>query len=108
MSETYDVESVGNNAHGHELLSGVTAVHHERVGETLNDGALGLAETLGGIATGSVGEIDGLTDLNVVAEDGKKKYQQLSSGVCCAPNAQYANCFLPGHLPCFVGPNLIS
>lgn len=62
---------MGDDTHGHELLSGVTAVHHERVGQTLDDGALSLAETLGGIATGSVGEVDRLTDLNVVA--GRKK-----------------------------------
>ena len=65
--ETYDLESVGNNADGQELLAVVAAVHHERVGETLDDGALGLAETLGGIAASSVRKVDGRTNLNVVA-----------------------------------------
>lgn len=65
--ETYDLESVGNNAGGHELLSVVAAVHHERVGQTLDDGALGLAEALGGIAASSVGDVDRGADLDVVA-----------------------------------------
>jgi hypothetical protein len=58
---------VGDNADSHELLSVVTAVHHEGVGETLNDGALCLAETLLGEAAGGVRQVDGLTDLDVVA-----------------------------------------
>lgn len=58
---------MGNNAHGHELLAVVAAVHHERVGQTLNDGALSLAETLGGVAASGVREVDGVTNLNVVA-----------------------------------------
>ena len=59
---------MGDNADGHDLLSVVAAVHHEGVGETLNDGALGLAESLLGVTTSRVGEVDGLTDLDVVAE----------------------------------------
>lgn len=58
---------MGNNADGHELLAVVAAVHHERVGQTLNDGALSLAETLGGVAASGVREVDGVTNLNVVA-----------------------------------------
>lgn len=52
--QTYDLEGVGDDAHSHELLSVVAAVHHERVGETLNDGALGLPESLDGISAGRV------------------------------------------------------
>ena len=48
------LESMGNNSDSHELLSVVAAVHHERVGETLNDGALGLPEPLDGISAGGV------------------------------------------------------
>ena len=59
---------MGNDADGHDLLSVVAAVHHEGVGEALNDGALGLAESLLGVTTSRVGEVDGLTDLDVVAE----------------------------------------
>ncbi|KAK0740413.1 hypothetical protein B0T18DRAFT_331830 [Schizothecium vesticola] len=58
---------VRNDANGHELLAVVAAVHHQRVGEALNDGAVGLAETLGGIAAGGVGDVDGGANLDVVA-----------------------------------------
>jgi hypothetical protein len=58
---------VSDDADSEELLSVVAAVHHQRVGETLDDGALSLAETLGGIATGRVGEVDRGADLDVVA-----------------------------------------
>lgn len=61
---------MGDNADGHELLSVVAAVHHEGVGKTLNDGAVGLAEALDGIATGRVRQVDGGTDLDVVAVRG--------------------------------------
>jgi hypothetical protein len=64
---TYDLERVGNNADSHELLSVVTAVHHQRVGETLDDRALRLSESLLGISTGGVGDVDRSTDLNVIA-----------------------------------------
>jgi len=58
---------VGNDSDSHELLSVVTTVHHQGVGETLDDGAVGLSETLGGILSGGVGDVDWLADLNVVA-----------------------------------------
>lgn len=66
--EVDDLESVLDNANSLQLLTVVAARHHERVGETLNDGALRLAETLGGVAASSVRNIDGLTDLDVVSE----------------------------------------
>jgi hypothetical protein len=58
---------VSNNADGHQLLAVVAAVHHERVGQTLNDGAVGLAESLGRIPTSGVRYVDGGSDLDVVA-----------------------------------------
>lgn len=61
-----DLESVLDDTDSHELLSVVASVHHQGVGETLNDGALGLAETLGGEATSGVGQVDGGLDLDVV------------------------------------------
>lgn len=64
---TYDLEGVGDDADSHEFLSVVTAVHHQGVGEALNDRALGLTEALGGIATGGVRDVDWLADLDVVA-----------------------------------------
>lgn len=66
---TYDLESVGDDADGHELLAVVAAVHHERVGQTLNDGAVGLAESLDGISASGVGDVDGVSQRNVVTVD---------------------------------------
>ena len=63
---TYDLESVGNNADSHELLSVVATVHHERVGQTLNDGAVGLAESLDSISAGGVRDVDGVAQGDVV------------------------------------------
>ena len=59
---------MSNNANGLELLAVVAAVHHEGVGQALNDGAVGLAEPLDGIAASRVGDVDGRSDLDVVAE----------------------------------------
>jgi len=61
-----DGESVIDDTDSHELLSVVAAVHHQGVGETLDDGALGLAETLDGITASGVGEVGVLVDLDVV------------------------------------------
>ena len=52
---TYNLKGVGDNADSHELLAVVTAVHHQRIGETLNDGTLGLAETFGSVSAGRGG-----------------------------------------------------
>jgi hypothetical protein len=69
---TYDLEAVGNNAHSHELLSVVAAVHHEGVGETLDDGALRLPESLDGISAGGVRDVDGGSDLDVIAAESRR------------------------------------
>lgn len=58
---------MSNDADSHELLSVVAAVHHDGVGETLDDGALRLAEALGGVAASGVREVDRGADLDVVA-----------------------------------------
>jgi hypothetical protein len=62
-----DLEGVSDNAGSQELLSVVAAVHHDGVGQTLNDGALSLAETLSGIAASGVGDVDRGADLDVIA-----------------------------------------
>jgi len=67
LKETYNLESVCNNANSHQLLSVVSAIHHEGVGESLNDGALSLSESLCSIATGGVGNVDWGSDLDIVA-----------------------------------------
>lgn len=64
---SYDLEGVRNDADSHELLSVVAAVHHEGVGQTLDDGAVRLAESLGGISTSGVRDVDGGSDLDVIA-----------------------------------------
>jgi hypothetical protein len=61
-----DLESVLDDTDSHQLLSVVATVHHQGVGETLNNGALGLAETLGGETTSGVGQVDGSLDLDVI------------------------------------------
>jgi hypothetical protein len=55
-----------NDSDSHKLLAVVATVHHERIGETLDDGALGFAEALRGISTGRVGDVDGSANLDVI------------------------------------------
>ncbi len=55
--EMDDLKGVLNDANSKELLTVVATVHHERVGQTLNDGALSLAEALLVVASSSVGQI---------------------------------------------------
>ena len=57
---------MGNDADGHEFLAVVAAVHHEGVGEALDDRALRFSESLLGISTGGVGDVDWGADLDVV------------------------------------------
>ncbi len=57
---------MGDDADSHELLSVVATVHHQRVGKALNDGAIRLSEPLDGIAASGVGDIDRVSDLDVV------------------------------------------
>lgn len=63
---TDDFEGVGDDADGHEFLAIVAAVHHQRVGQALDDGALGLAEPLHGVPSCRVGDVDWRADLNVI------------------------------------------
>ena len=63
-----DLEGVGDDADGQELLAVVTTLHHERVDQSLDDGHLGLLELLLGVAAGGVGDVDGMADLNVVGK----------------------------------------
>lgn len=81
---------MSDDADSHELLSVVAAVHHERVGKTLNDGALGLAETLDGVTASRVGEVDGLTDLDVVAA---RKNKELASS---SPSSSFSGAATAG------------
>lgn len=58
---------MGDDTDSHELFTVVATVHHEGVGETLDDGALGLSEALDGISASRVRDVDGSSDLDVVA-----------------------------------------
>ena len=58
---------MSNDADSHELLAVVAAVHHERVGEALDNGTVGLTEALHGITASRVRDVDGGADLDVVA-----------------------------------------
>lgn len=58
---------MGDDSDSHQLLSVVAAVHHERVGQSLNDRAVGLTESLGGITTSRVGDVDRRSNLDVIA-----------------------------------------
>jgi hypothetical protein len=58
---------VCNNADSHKLLSVVTAVHHQRVGKTLDDGTLCLSESLLCVSAGRVGDVDWGADLDIIA-----------------------------------------
>lgn len=57
---------MGNDADGHEFLAVIAAVHHQGVGQSLDDGALGFAEPLHGVSSRRVGNVDGRADLNVI------------------------------------------
>ena len=58
---------MGDNSDSHQLLSVVAAIHHERVGETLDDWALCLSEPLLCVSAGRVGDVDRSSDLDVIA-----------------------------------------
>lgn len=75
-----DLEGVLDDAHGHELLAIVAAVHHHGVGEALHDGALRLAEALGRIAARAVGQVLGvlLLDSNVILGQRKRGRSELT------------------------------
>ena len=64
---TYNLECMRHDPYGHQLLPIVSPVHHQGVCQALDDGALGFAEALHGVAAGRVGDVDGLADLDVVS-----------------------------------------
>ena len=45
-----DLEAVLHDPHSQQLLAVVPPVHHQAVHQTLHDGALGLAESLGSVS----------------------------------------------------------
>lgn len=61
-----DLKGVLDDSDGLQLLTVVLTVHHQRVGQSLNDWALSLSESLGSVSTSSVGNEHWGSDLNVV------------------------------------------
>ena len=51
-----DLKGMFDNADCQQLLAVVPAVKHQGVGQPLNNGALSLPETPGGVSSGSVGQ----------------------------------------------------
>lgn len=58
---------MGDDADGHQLFTVVAAVHHQRVGEALDYGTLGFAESFHGVAASGMGDINWGADLYVIA-----------------------------------------
>ena len=58
--EVDDFHGVLDDPHRHQLLSVVSPVHHERVREPLDDGALSLPESLHRVSSGGVGNKGGV------------------------------------------------
>ena len=58
---------MSNDADSHKLLAVVPSIHHEGICKALNDGAIGLAEALDGIAACGVRDVDWGADLDVIA-----------------------------------------
>ena len=69
-----------DDPHGHELLAVVAAVHHERVGQALDDGALRLAEAFDGVAPRTVRDVHGAADLYVVSVGVHRQLELAISG----------------------------
>lgn len=55
-----DLKGMLDNAHSHQFLAIVAAMHHHGVGQTLHDGTLGLAETFGSITSSGVWQVLGV------------------------------------------------
>jgi len=62
--EVDDLKGVLDNADSENLLAVVAALLHERDGEALDDGALGLLEALACVAASGVGEVNGTLALD--------------------------------------------
>ena len=69
-----DLKRVLEDSDSHQLLAVVAAVHHQRVGDSFDDGALGLTESLGGIPSSTVGQKLGifLLDCQVILKSRNK------------------------------------
>ena len=80
---------MSNDSDRHKLLAVVTAIHHEGVGETLDDGALRLSEPLFGVTAGRVGDVNRCADLNVIP---RSRDQPLFEHLCQLGSLQRHSC----------------
>lgn len=73
-----DFKCVFNNTDGHQFLAIVSAVHHQRVGQPLHDGALSLTETFGRVPTSRMRQIFGvlLFNGNIILTNIKNNFKQ--------------------------------
>ncbi len=75
-----DLEAVVDDPDGHQLLSVVSSVHHQRVDQALNNRALSLAEALGGVTARAVrqklGEL--LFDGDVILKENQESFKIVS------------------------------
>ncbi|KAH3666208.1 hypothetical protein OGAPHI_004397 [Ogataea philodendri] len=63
-----DLHGVLDDSNSLELLTVVSTVHHQGVGQSLDNRTLSLSESLGSVSSGSVGDVDWLSDLDVVSQ----------------------------------------
>lgn len=64
---TYDLEGMGNDPDGHELLAIVSTIHHEGICETFDDRALCFSKPFDGVTASGVRDVDRCSNLDVVA-----------------------------------------
>jgi len=63
-----DLEGVSHYSDGHQLLAVVSAVHHKRVRQSLDDWALCFPESLRSVSTSGVRDVNGRSNLNVISQ----------------------------------------
>lgn len=84
-----------DDAHGHEFLAVVSAVHHQGVGQSLDDGALGLAEPLHRVSSRRVRDVDRRPNLNVITKKFLFLRDQLSHFSTSSCKNQKLSFFMP-------------
>lgn len=58
---------MGYDSDSHQLFAVVATIHHQRVGQSFDDWTLCFSESFCGKAACGVGDVDRLSDLDVVA-----------------------------------------
>ncbi|KAH3664567.1 hypothetical protein OGATHE_003382 [Ogataea polymorpha] len=63
-----NLHGVLDDSHSLEFLTVVSTVHHQRVGQSLDNRTLSLSESLRGVSASSVGNVHWLSDLDVIGQ----------------------------------------